>query len=121
MNNTKLTEDAKKELRKDMGKLLKNYRTQAGYTAMQFADATGMSPQYFPEAEGGRQLPSLYVIYQVCQVLGITLSDFFNSLSASPDLISAEEMDIIAKYRECSLRERSKIKDLLDLLVDRAS
>lgn len=121
MGYDKLTDSEKADIRKWVGGLIRLHRTRAGYTAVQLAEATGTSRQYYPEAEGGRQLPSIYVLSQMCRVLGIGLQDFFGGSSApTSSPITAEEMSLLAKYRACSLREKAKINDLLDLLIDRS-
>lgn len=55
----------------------------------------GQNPGYINNIESGKSMPSLSGIFYICEYLGITPKDFFDTDTASPS--KANELYAIAK------------------------
>lgn len=64
-------------LLKNLGKNIKKYRLKAGLTQEQLAEAVGIHPTYVGKLEGGKNNPSVVLMYKITQVLEIKLASIF--------------------------------------------
>lgn len=79
-------ENPQPELLKDLGKRIKQLRTQRGKTQAQLADFVGISPQYLSEIEQGKSNASIGILANIANELNVSLSDLIeNPLAASKD------------------------------------
>lgn len=53
-------------------------RYEKGITAQQLADKMEISVQAINQIESGKRLPSMEVLFHFCQVVGISLKEFFD-------------------------------------------
>ncbi|MES2834253.1 MAG: helix-turn-helix transcriptional regulator [Pseudomonadota bacterium] len=60
------------DMRKLVGRNLRNCRTGAGLTQEQLAERSGFSQQYISELEAGRRNPTIVSLYELAQALGTT-------------------------------------------------
>jgi transcriptional regulator with XRE-family HTH domain len=58
-----------------VGESVRRGRQSLGWTQAQLAEAAGFSPNYIARLERGELGPSLFVASQLCETLGIDLSD----------------------------------------------
>lgn len=65
------------KLLENLGKNIKKYRLQMGFTQEQLAEAVGIHPTYVGKLEGGKNNPSVKMMYKITQALGIKLADIF--------------------------------------------
>lgn len=93
----------------DLGKRIKNLRLSYNYKNVDFANLLHITPVFLSYIENGSRNPSLALIENVCDTLGITLSDFFNTgeNNISPELntllnnaknLTPEQLDLLNKF-----------------------
>lgn len=72
----------------DLGKRIKELRISYNYKNAEFANLLEITPVFLSYIENGSRNPSLVLLEKICDVLGITLSDFFNveDNNISPEL-----------------------------------
>lgn len=73
----------------EIGKRIKKYRTERGITKHDLAGKAGISPSYIHSIEKGEKCPTVEVISEICDSLGITLSSFFSEKTDGADKVSA--------------------------------
>ncbi len=61
----------------DVGKRIKTLRSQKGISARLLAQETNLDPSQISKIEGGTSKPSLDALQRICEVLDISISDFF--------------------------------------------
>lgn len=62
----------------DIGARIKELRTNKNYKSGEFANLLGISSVFLSYIESGTKKPSYDTLEKICEVLNITLSDFFN-------------------------------------------
>lgn len=70
--------------REDFAARLVQLRTEKGVSARDMSLSIGQSPNYITSIESGRNLPSMTVFFYICEYLGITPSQFFDTETKSP-------------------------------------
>ena len=70
--------------REDFIKRLVELRMKKGVSARDMSLSLGQSPGYINNIETGVNFPSMTVFYYICEYLGITPQDFFNTKSSNP-------------------------------------
>lgn len=80
---------------KDFSLRLAKLREEKGVSARDMSLSMGQNPGYINNIEGGKSMPSLSGIFYICEYLGITPKDFFDTDTASPS--KANELYAIAK------------------------
>ena len=76
---------------KDFSLRLAKLREEKGVSARDM----GQNPGYINNIESGKSMPSLSGLFYICEYLGITPKDFFDTDTASPS--KANELYAIAK------------------------
>lgn len=61
-----------------LGKNLKKYRIDADLTQEQLAEIVGIHPTYVGKLEGGKNNPSIKMIYKITRALNIKFCDIFD-------------------------------------------
>lgn len=80
---------------KDFSLRLAKLREEKGVSARDMSLSMGQNPGYINNIESGKSMPSLSGILYICEYLGITPKDFFDTDTASPS--KANELYAIAK------------------------
>ena len=70
--------------REDFIKRLVELRMKKGVSARDMSLSLGQSPGYINNIETGVNFPSMTVFFYICEYLGITPQDFFNTKSSNP-------------------------------------
>lgn len=80
---------------KDFSLRLAKLREEKGVSARDMSLSMGQNPGYINNIESGKSMQSLSGIFYICEYLGITPKDFFDTDTASPS--KANELYAIAK------------------------
>ena len=80
---------------KDFSLRLAKLREEKGVSARDMSLSMGQNPGYINNIESGKSMPSLSGNFYICEYLGITPKDFFDTDTASPS--KANELYAIAK------------------------
>lgn len=65
------------DIKRDVGKRLREIRKLVGMTQEKLADLTDLSPNFIRIVESGRSAPSLKTLNRITQALGVELYEFF--------------------------------------------
>lgn len=79
---------------KEFALRLARLRTQKGVSARDMSLSIGQNPNYINHIETGRTLPSLTGILYICEYLGITPSEFFDTENKNPQKFDEIERDL---------------------------
>ena len=100
---------------KDFSMRIATLRTKKGVSARDMSLSMGQNPGYINNIESGKSMPSLTGIFYICEYLGITPAEFFDTENKNPeklkelikdlkklndkqlDIISALVKDLISK------------------------
>lgn len=69
---------------KDFGERLAVLRTKKNVSAREMSLAIGQNPGYINHIETGQGTPSLSGLFYICEYLGITPSEFFDTENSNP-------------------------------------
>ena len=69
---------------KDFSVRLSQLRILKGVSARDMSLSIGQSPGYINNIENGVAFPSMTVFFYICEYLGVTPSEFFDTASANP-------------------------------------
>jgi transcriptional regulator with XRE-family HTH domain len=72
---TVLITSIKKEAALDVGKRIKELRTRTAMSQKELADKVGLTPSFISQMENNQIAPSLSSFIQICDALGVSLSD----------------------------------------------
>lgn len=89
-------------------------RTQKGVSAREMSLSIGQSESYIHSIESGKALPSMSVFFFICDYLGITPSEFFNTTVEKPDRLRG-------LIQQLTLLNSKKIDDLSAIVEDMAN
>lgn len=80
---------------KDFSLRLAKLREEKGVSARDMSLSMGQNPGYINNIESGKSMPSLSGIFYICDYLGITPKDFFDTEAKNPS--KATELYSIAR------------------------
>jgi transcriptional regulator with XRE-family HTH domain len=103
---------ARKEPQFDIGTKIKELRTHAGMSQKELAERVDLTPSFISQLESNQITPSLHSFIQICNALGVTLSDTLEKKSEDiPWLIKKEKVFTNPTYKNGSIKEFSIIKN----------
>ena len=88
-------------------------RNQKGVSARDMSLSIGQNPGYINSIENGKALPSLSLFFYICDYLGVTPSEFFNTEILAPGASS----QLFEKLQQLSSTKLSHISALVDDLL----
>jgi len=99
--------------RKDIGRIIRRHRIEAGLTQMQLAEKLGITYQQVQKYETGKSSITVERLYQIADALDVSVQDI---------LSDTEEYFKIAEEREhyCMDTKERKIVKLLKIISNRA-
>jgi transcriptional regulator with XRE-family HTH domain len=65
------------------GAALRRTRIARGWTITKLAQRSGLNAQYLGVVEAGRNVPTLYVILEVCEVLGVDAGELIREVAVA--------------------------------------
>lgn len=98
---------------KDFSLRLAQLREQKGVSARDMSLSMGQNPGYINNIESGKSMPSLSGIFYICDYLGITPSEFFDTETKSPSKVS----DIVADLKRLDNRQLDMISALIKDII----
>ncbi|MBR4224354.1 MAG: helix-turn-helix transcriptional regulator [Oscillospiraceae bacterium] len=76
------------------GLRLSKLRSDKGISARDMSLSIGQNPGYINSIETGKSLPSMSSFFYICEYLGVTPKEFFDTDNNSPALVSELYEDI---------------------------
>lgn len=98
---------------KDFSLRLARLREQKGVSARDMSLSMGQNPGYINNIESGKSMPSLSGIFYICDYLGITPSEFFDTETQSPSKVS----NIMADLKRLDDRQLDMISELIKDII----
>ena len=103
-------------VREEISKNLLYYRKKAGLTQKQLAEKIGVKNTAVSNWESGDNSIDIDTLCLVCDVFGITLNDIYGGYSEKSTVLSADEMNLIATYREISDQGKQYLLQTLNMV-----
>jgi len=67
------------DMRKLVGRNVKRFRQEKGWTQEKFAEKSGFPQQYISGLERGQRNPTIVTVYELAQALGVSHLDLLRS------------------------------------------
>ncbi|WP_152657088.1 helix-turn-helix domain-containing protein [Oceanobacillus sp. CFH 90083] len=99
----------------EIGKRIRNLRLSKDLSVNGLAKKAYISRSYLSDIENGRTAPSLDKLTVICDVLDISLSEFFGDVPALP----AEIIKLIESARKLTDEEIKLLTDFLEVIGER--
>ena len=103
-------------VREEISKNLLYYRKKAGLTQKQLADKIGVKNTAVSNWESGNNSIDIDTLCLVCEVFGITLNDIYGGYSEKSTVLSSDEMNLIATYRDISDQGKQYLLQTLNMV-----
>ena len=103
-------------VREEISKNLLYYRKKAGLTQKQLAEKIDVKNTAVSNWESGNNSIDIDTLCLVCDVFGITLNDIYGGYSEKSTVLSADEMNLIATYREISDQGKQYLLQTLNMV-----
>ena len=101
------------------GERLREYRLKSGLNQPQLAKRIGITKNAIANWESGRVRPDINLIPNICETLGLSISEFFGIPSRMDDL-SQKEQGLIKNYRAMPKQSQQAVDTLVDIIVENA-
>ncbi len=98
---------------KDFAIRLARLREKKGVSARDMSLSIGQSPGYINNIETGKSKPSIDAFYFICEYLGVTPSEFFDTESSNPSKLNT----IVKDMKKLSDTQLDTIASLLKELI----
>ncbi|MBR3825639.1 MAG: helix-turn-helix transcriptional regulator [Lachnospiraceae bacterium] len=95
---------------------LTHLRTQKNVSAREMSLSIGQNPGYINNIESGKALPSMTVFFYICEYLGISPQEFFDSESKQP----VNLQQLIENLKKLTPNQLSCISMLVAELIKKA-
>ncbi len=96
----------------DIGTKLKELRTRIGMSQKELADKVDLTPSFISQVESNQIAPSLNSFIQICNAMGVNLSDTFEKKADASDwVIRKEKIFSNSILKDTSLRGYSIVRD----------
>lgn len=100
---------------KEFSLRLARLRGKKGVSARDMSLSIGQNAGYINNIESGKSMPSLSGLYYICEYLGITPSEFFDTQNNDPAIIS----DIIRDLKTLSPEQLESVSGIIKALAKR--
>lgn len=87
-------------IKKNISKNIAKYRESAGMSQKEFAKRLGVAPSRVSNWETYANCPTIDILFEVCEVLGVSINDIYGVYPESSFILKYEEQELIKKYRE---------------------
>ena len=86
-------------IKKNISKNITKYREQAGLSQKELASKLGVVPSRISNWETGANCPTIDILFEVCETLGVSINDIYGVYPDSKFILKYDEQEIIKKYR----------------------
>lgn len=97
----------------DVGRRIKELRTEQGKTAKKLAEETDLDPSQISKIEKGESNPSLDALFRICVVLNISLSEFF---ATDSEEIPVHLRELLQTSKSLSIHQIKQLNEFLKSL-----
>lgn len=101
----------------NVGKRIKELRSIKGFSQEQLALLSDITPTYLGLIERNLKNPTIKVIEQICDSLGISLVDFFSDTPIKEDSLDSLSIQIISQISTCSDEEKKLIFEMIKSML----
>ena len=88
---------------------IQKYREQSGMSQKEFAKKLGVAPSRVSNWETYANCPSIDILFDVCDVLGVSINDIYGIYPDSNFTLSFDEQSMIKKYRDLDSHGREMV------------
>lgn len=107
-------------IKKNISKNITKYREQAGLSQKEFAKRLGVAPSRVSNWETYANCPTIDILFDVCEVLGVSINDIYGVYPASKMKLSFDEIELIKKYRDLDDHGKEMVDFTLDKEYERS-
>lgn len=86
-------------IKKNISKNIAKYREEAGISQKDLAKKLGVVPSRISNWETGANCPTIDILFEVCEVLNVSINDIYGIYPDSKFILKYGEQDILKKYR----------------------
>ena len=87
-------------VKKNISKNIGRYREAIGMSQKELANRLGVVPSRISNWETGANCPTIDILFQVCEILGVSINDIYGVYPDSKFVLRYDEQEILKKYRE---------------------
>jgi len=100
----------------DIGARIKELRTAAGYSQNELAKRAGIAQSSLSYLESGAKSPSIETLLQICEALGVSLSEFMSAdtVDIPPDL-----RQLLREAESLTPEQRKKLVEFIKAMKGR--
>ena len=98
---------------KEFSLRLAKLREKKGVSARDMSLSIGQNAGYINNIESGKAMPSLSGLYYICEYLGITPSEFFDTENADPASIS----EIVRDLKKLNAEQLASVAGIIKVLA----
>lgn len=106
----------KKNISKNIGK----YREAIGMSQKELANRLGVVPSRISNWETGANCPTIDILFQVCEILGVSINDIYGVYPDSKFILRYDEQDILKKYRDLDAHGKEMVDFTLSKEYERS-
>lgn len=99
------------DIRETIRKNLKYYLESSPYTQAEIARALDISKTSVTNWIKGVNSPNIELLEPLCKLLNITIADMFEEHPETEDMITPDEQQLIADYREFNAEGKEKVRE----------
>lgn len=104
-------------IKRNISKNILKFRELSGLSQKEFAQKLGVTPSRVSNWEQGANCPTIDILFDVCNVLGVSINDIYGVYPDANFSLSYDEQTTIKKYR--ALDDHGK--EIVNLILDKES
>lgn len=86
-------------IKRNISKNISKYREACGMSQKELAQRLGVVPSRISNWETGANCPTIDILFEVCEILGVSINDIYGVYPESRFVLQYDEQEIIKKYR----------------------
>jgi Predicted transcriptional regulators len=100
-------------IKKAISTNISKYRKKSGMNQKSFAEKLGVTPSRVSNWEQGLNCPTIDILFDVCEVLSISINDIYGVYPNSDMRLAFNEQEMVKKYRKLD----SHSQEMVDLVL----